>query len=120
MLSTQYRPVCELVHTPDATACRESPVSPFLAAHSLKLHTIEPRGSATTGRMIRVALLLLSGLLAGCATASSPTASVDVRALCEELTRASASSPERIDKNYFSQCMIAHGASAEAGQTKGP
>jgi hypothetical protein len=41
-----------------------------------------------------------------------------VRALCEELTRASASSPERIDKNYFSQCMIAHGASAEAGQTK--
>jgi hypothetical protein len=70
--------------------------------------------------MIRVVPLLLSGLLAGCATASSPSASVDVRALCEELTKASASSPERIDKNYFSQCMIAHGASAEAGQTKGP
>jgi hypothetical protein len=42
---------------------------------------------------------------------------MDVRALCEELTKASASSPELIDKNYFSQCMIAHGAGAQTGQT---
>jgi hypothetical protein len=70
--------------------------------------------------MTRIVPLLLSGLLAGCATAKPPVASVDVGALCEELTKASASSPERIDKNYFSQCMIAHGASAEAGQAKGP
>lgn len=58
-------------------------------------------------RMIRVAPLFLMGLLGGCATARPQ---VDVRALCEELTRASASSPERIDKDYFPNCMIAHGA----------
>jgi hypothetical protein len=52
--------------------------------------------------VIRIIPLLLLGLLAGCATASSPTASVDVRALCQELTQASASKPELIDKNYFS------------------
>jgi hypothetical protein len=39
-----------------------------------------------------------------------------VRALCQELTQASASSPELIDKNYFAQCMIAHGAGAQAAQ----
>jgi hypothetical protein len=66
--------------------------------------------------MIRIIPLLLSGLLAGCATTSSPTASVDVRALCQELTQASASKPELIDKNYFAQCMKAHGAAAPAGQ----
>ena len=68
--------------------------------------------------MIRIIPLLLSGLVAGCATSSSPTASVDVRALCQELTQASASKPELIDKNYFAQCMVAHGASAPAWQTK--
>jgi hypothetical protein len=66
--------------------------------------------------MIRIVPFLLSGLLAGCATASPPLASVDVRALCQELTQASASSPELIDKNYFAQCMIAHGAGVPAGQ----
>jgi hypothetical protein len=71
-------------------------------------------------RMIRIGPLLLSVVLAGCATANPPMASVDVRALCEELTKASASSPERIDKDYFPQCMIAHGASPETGQAKGP
>jgi hypothetical protein len=60
--------------------------------------------------MIRVIPLLLSGLLAGCATASSPVASVDVGALCQELTKASASSPELIDKDYFANCVNAHGA----------
>jgi hypothetical protein len=64
--------------------------------------------------------LSLSAVLAGCATSppkSAPSASVDVRALCEQLTKASASSPELVDKNYFSQCMIAHGAGPETGQT---
>jgi hypothetical protein len=61
-------------------------------------------------QMIRIAPFLLSGLLAGCATASPPVASVDVRALCQELTKASASSPELIDKDYFANCMNAHGA----------
>jgi hypothetical protein len=70
--------------------------------------------------MIRIVPFLLLGVLAGCATASSPTASVDVRALCQELTQASASKPELIDKDYFNQCMIAHGASASAEQTKRP
>jgi hypothetical protein len=60
--------------------------------------------------VIRIALFLLSGLLVGCATASRPVASVDVRALCQDLTKASASSPELIDKDYFANCMIAHGA----------
>jgi hypothetical protein len=89
-------------------------------AYSLKLHTIGPRGSATTRQMIRIVPFLLSGILAGCASASSPPlVSVDVVALCRGLTEASASKPELIDKDYFSQCMNAHGASAPAGQTKG-
>jgi hypothetical protein len=68
--------------------------------------------------MIRIVPFLLVGVLAGCASASSPpVASVDVTALCKELTQASASKPELIDKNYFAQCMIAHGASAPAEQT---
>ena len=46
-------------------------------------------------------------------------ASVDVVALCKEMTQASASKPELIDKDYFAQCMNAHGAVAPAGQTKG-
>jgi hypothetical protein len=59
----------------------------------------------------RIVPFLLLGVLAGCASASSPpVASVDVTALCKELTQASASKPELIDKNYFAQCMIAHGA----------
>jgi hypothetical protein len=71
-------------------------------------------------QMIRIVPLLLSALLAGCATASPPLASVDVRALCQELTQASASSPEHIDKDYFAHCMVAHGAGAQTGQTQGP
>jgi hypothetical protein len=72
-------------------------------------------------QMIRIVPFLLSGVLAGCAAASRPPlASLDVRALCQELTQASASSPELIDKNYFAQCMIAHGAGAQAGQTNEP
>jgi hypothetical protein len=70
--------------------------------------------------MFRIVLLLLSRALAGCASSPTPpTASLDVRALCQELTKASASSLELIDKNYFAQCMIAHGAGAPDGQTKG-
>jgi hypothetical protein len=67
--------------------------------------------------MMRIVPFLLLSVLTGCASASSPpVASVDVRALCQELTQASASSPELIDKNYFAQCMIAHGAGAQAAQ----
>jgi hypothetical protein len=69
--------------------------------------------------MIRIIPLLLSGILAGCASTSSPPlASVDVVALCKELTQASASKPELIDKDYFSQCMSAHGASGPGQQIK--
>jgi hypothetical protein len=61
--------------------------------------------------MIRIVLLMLSGALAGCATSpTSPTSSLDVRAVCHELTQASASSLELISKDYFANCMIAHGA----------
>jgi hypothetical protein len=61
--------------------------------------------------MFRIVLLMLSGALAGCATGSSPPmSSLDVRATCQELTQASASSPELISKDYFANCMIAHGA----------
>jgi hypothetical protein len=35
---------------------------------------------------------------------------LDVRATCQELTQASASKPELISKDYFANCMIAHGA----------
>jgi hypothetical protein len=66
--------------------------------------------------MIRIIPFLLLGILASCAPARPPLATVDVRALCQEMTQASASSPELIDKNYFAQCMIAHGAGAPAGQ----
>ena len=69
----------------------------------------------------RIVPFLLSCILAGCASGPSPPMSlVDVTALCKELTQASASKPELIDKDYFAQCMNAHGASAPAGQTKGP
>jgi hypothetical protein len=63
--------------------------------------------------MIRIVPLLLLGLLAGCASGSSPPLSlVDVTALCKELTQASASKPELISKDYFANCMIAHGHGA--------
>jgi hypothetical protein len=63
--------------------------------------------------MIRIVPLLLLGLLAGCASGSSPPLSlVDVTALCQELTQASASKPELISKDYFANCMIAHGHGA--------
>jgi hypothetical protein len=66
--------------------------------------------------MVRIVVGRLSGLR----YRSSPTASVDVRAQCEELTRASASKQELLSEDHFARCMIAHGASAEAGQAKNP
>ena len=47
--------------------------------------------------MIRIVPLALLWALAGCASGLSPLASVDVVALCKELTQASASKPELID-----------------------
>jgi hypothetical protein len=65
------------------------------------------------GAMIRIVPLLLLGLLASCASGSSPPlSSADVTALCKELTQASASKPELISKDYFANCMIAHGHGA--------
>jgi hypothetical protein len=87
-----------------------------LFASNLRLRTIRPRPSATIRPMNWIGPLLLSGVVASCATSSSttspspPSASLDVRALCQELTKASASSPELIDKDYFANCMVAHGA----------
>jgi hypothetical protein len=62
-----------------------------------------------------VVLIIIASALSGCAT-NRPSQSVDARATCEQLTKDSASSPELVDKNYFAQCMIAHSASAPAGQ----
>ena len=62
---------------------------------------------------MRMVPFLLSAILAGCASGSSPPLSlVDVTALCKELTQASASKPELISKDYFANCMIAHGHGA--------
>jgi hypothetical protein len=63
--------------------------------------------------MIRIVPFLLSCILAGCASTSSPPlSSVEATALCKELTQASASKPELISKDYFANCMIAHGHGA--------
>ena len=56
-------------------------------------------------------------VLAGCASVNSPPlASVDVVAVCKELTQASASKPELTEEDFFTQCINAHGAAAQAGQ----
>jgi hypothetical protein len=53
-------------------------------------------------------LMLLSGVLCGCANAPLPTSqSLDARALCQQQAQASASSPEQRSDAYFDQCMIA-------------
>jgi hypothetical protein len=39
-----------------------------------------------------------------------------VVALCKEVTQASAGKPELIDKDFFSQCVNARGAGAEAAK----
>ena len=54
-------------------------------------------------------LLLLSALLAGCATGPSPQW-LDARALCQQQGKASASSPVATG-DYADQCMIARGLS---------
>ena len=58
----------------------------------------------------RTNLLVLSALLASCATGPSPQW-LDARALCQQQGQASASSPELAHGNYADQCMIAHGYS---------
>jgi hypothetical protein len=55
---------------------------------------------------MRTILLLLCGAFCGCATAPPPQ-SVDAQTLCDQLARASTSSPERRNDAYFDQCMIA-------------
>jgi hypothetical protein len=59
---------------------------------------------------LRIALLVMTASgLAGCATAPQPQ-SVNARAVCEQMTRDSASSPELVSPDFFKQCMIARGA----------
>jgi outer membrane murein-binding lipoprotein Lpp len=55
-------------------------------------------------------LLLLSALLAGCATASGPSPLwLDAQTLCQQQGQASASSPELRSDAYADQCMISRG-----------
>jgi hypothetical protein len=62
------------------------------------------------GATTRTTLLLLSALLAGCASVTGPSAQwLDARALCQQQGKASASSPELVSGAYADQCMIAHG-----------
>jgi nitrous oxide reductase accessory protein NosL len=59
---------------------------------------------------MRTTLLLLTALLAGCASATGPSPqSLDTRAICQQLGQASASSPELRSDAYVDQCMIARG-----------
>jgi hypothetical protein len=68
----------------------------------------------------RIVLLVSSGALASCATRPAPQPGLDARALCQQLTQASASSPALISKDYFDNCMIAHGSGSQIGPTKSP
>jgi hypothetical protein len=52
-------------------------------------------------------LMLLSGVLYGCAYAPVPSPQLDARTLCQQQAQASASTPEASDaQKYFDQCMI--------------
>ena len=63
---------------------------------------------------VRLALLVMTAsVLASCAT-DPPRQSVDARAICEQMTRDSASSPALVSPDFFKQCMIARGASQTA------
>ncbi len=62
------------------------------------------------GPTTRTALLLLSAVLAGCAT-RPPRQWLDAQALCQQQGQASASSPELASSDYADRCMIAHGLS---------
>jgi hypothetical protein len=62
------------------------------------------------GATTRTTLLLLTALLAGCASASGPSPQwLDARKLCQQQGKASASSPELASGDYADQCMIARG-----------
>jgi hypothetical protein len=53
---------------------------------------------------VRLALLVMT---------DPPRQSVDARAICEQMTRDSASSPALVSPDFFKQCMIARGASPD-------
>jgi hypothetical protein len=71
------------------------------------------------GVILRTILLLMTGALASCATAPSPQ-SFDARAICQQLARASASSPELVSDAYADQCMIAHGYNSQITPARNP
>jgi hypothetical protein len=60
---------------------------------------------------MRKILLLLSAALSGCATGPPGPSSQarDTTALCQQLAKISASSPEQISGDYVDQCLIARG-----------
>ena len=69
---------------------------------------VAPLEAAAMRAFTQTNLLLLSALLAGCATGPSPQW-LDAQALCQQQGKASASSPELASGDYADQCMIAHG-----------
>jgi hypothetical protein len=89
------------------------PAGPHVSIPHTAIHKIPDLRVCEMKAVIRNVLLMLSGAIAGCATSpTSPTSSLDVRATRQELTQASASKPELISKDYFANCMIAHGHGA--------
>jgi hypothetical protein len=76
------------------------------------------RGTGTLGTVMRrISLLLLSAALSGCASGpAGPSAqSLNAKALCQQLAKVSASSPEQISGDYVDQCLIARGFAPKPG-----
>jgi hypothetical protein len=67
--------------------------------------------------MRKTLLVLLSAALSGCATGPSgpSTQALNTRALCQQLAKVSASSPEQISGDYVDQCLIARGFAPKPG-----
>jgi hypothetical protein len=87
-----------------------------IARLSSQRHTRE-RKKAMEDRL-RLALLVMTACaLASCATAPQ-SQSVNARAVCEKMTRDSASSPDLVSPDFFKQCMIARGFGSDANPTK--
>jgi hypothetical protein len=69
---------------------------------------------------MRKILLLLSAALSGCATGppGPSTQARGTRALCQQLAKVSASSPEQISGDYVDQCLIARGFPQSQGSSQ--
>ena len=72
------------------------------------------------GTTMRIILLLMTGALAGCAATGPPPQWLDARAICQQLAKASASSPALVSDDYIDQCMIARGYRPQVSPAKSP